>query len=116
MTKFTELNKRTKKAYLKIIRDFIQFSPDIEYEDLERFMENKFNITSPGSDFKAPYKANQAKYALLLKRFLQSIYTIDDIDIKVLHYSKKNKIGKDIKAKMTHQDVFCAYENLISLR
>ena len=100
---------------MKIIHDFIQFSPDIEYEDLERFMENKFNITSPWSGFKASYKANQVKYAPLLKRFLQSIYTIDDIDIKVLHYNKKNKIGKDIKAMMTHQDVFCAYENLISL-
>ena len=92
LTKFTELNKRAKKTYLKIIHDFIQFSPDIEYGDLKRFMENKFNITSPGSDLKAPYEANQAKYALLLKRLLRSIYNIDDIETKVLHNSKKNKI------------------------
>ena len=98
-TKFTELNKRANKAYLKIIHDFILFSTDNEYEDLVQFMENKFNIISLRSDFKAPYEANQAKYALLFKKFLKSIKTIDDINIKVLHYNKIIKLVKILKQR-----------------
>ena len=110
------MNNRTKKGYLKMIYDFIIFSPDIDSEDLENFMEHKFKITPLNSQFKTPYKGTQAKYAIILKRSLKRIYTIDDIDVKVSHYRKKIKNGKEMYHKVTHQDVFKAYEELSSLK
>ena len=66
--KFNELNKT---IYSKIILDHILFSSYIEYEDLERFMDNKLNFTPSAYNFKASNEGNQVKYALtLLKEFI----------------------------------------------
>ena len=96
LSKFQNLNNRTNKGYLKMIYDFIIFSLDIDQEDLEIFMEHKFKITPLNSQFKTPYKGTKAKYAITLKRFLKSIYTIDDIDVKASHYRKKKKWERNV--------------------
>ena len=83
-----------------MIYDFIVFSPDIDPENWENFMEHKFKITPLNSQFKTPYKGTQAKYAITLKRFLKIIYTIDDIDVKVSHYRMKIKMGKKCTIKL----------------
>ena len=41
-TKFSNLRIKTKKAYMKAIWDFMKFSPNLEPEDLEPFINFKF--------------------------------------------------------------------------
>ena len=56
LNKFQNINKRTKNH-----KWFFLYSPDIDYENLDCFLEHKFQITLQTSEFKAPYEGNQAK-------------------------------------------------------
>ena len=48
----------------------------------------KFKLSNQNSDFKIPYSGTPAKNAITIKRFLSSIYTVDDLNIAVNHYKK----------------------------
>ena len=111
-SKCSHVKLRTKKDYLKIINNFIEYSPDLNPEELESFMEHKFKISNKEYDFKSPYSKNQAKYALTIKRFLQSVYSISRIDIDIKHYQKRTKLEKELIHTINHQDTLRAYQEL----
>ena len=113
-SKFSHIKLRTKKDYLKIIKDFIEHSPDLNPEDLESFMEHKFKISDQENEYKAPYSKNQAKYAQTIKRFLENVYSIGKINVDIAHYKKKTKQEKDQYPIITHNDVQKAYYELIN--
>ena len=48
------LNWELKTIILKIINNFIEYSPDLNPEDLESFMEHKLKISNKEYSFKAP--------------------------------------------------------------
>ena len=54
-TRFSEAKKRAKKDYERVIDKFIEFSLELNSEDLELFMEHTFKIMNENSDFKLPY-------------------------------------------------------------
>ena len=110
--KCSQVKLRTKKDYLKIINNFIEYSPDLNPEELESFMEHKFKISNKEYGFKAPYSQNQAKYAITIKRFLQSVYSIGKIDVDIKHYTKKTKLEKDQIPIIKHEDILNAYKEL----
>ena len=110
--KLQNVKLRTMKSYHKIIRDFIDYSPDLNPEDLEDFMEFKFKVSKTNVEFKTPYSGTQNKYASTIKRFLESVFTIDPIKVKMKHYKLKNKHQKDRPPIISHKDVLRAYEEL----
>ena len=54
-TRFSDAKKRAKKDYERVIDKFIEFSSELNPEDLELFMEHTFKIMNENSDFKLPY-------------------------------------------------------------
>ena len=67
------------KGYHKIIKDFMNYSPDLNAEDLESFMDFKFQVSNKNSEFKQSYFGTQTKYASTIKRFLETVFTIEPI-------------------------------------
>ena len=114
-SKISHVTKRTKKSYFKIIKDFMEYSLDLNLEDLEHFMEFKIKISDKNGEFKHPYYGTQAKYASTIKRFLQTVFTTDPIKVKIKHYKLKRNNTAKILAKMDHKDVIKAYEELSKL-
>ena len=76
-------------------------------------MEFKFKISEPNSEFKYPYSGAKIKYANILKRFLQSVYTIDPFKLKFNNYIQLKQAQNDTLSKITHKDVFKVYQDLI---
>ena len=93
-SKYSNLNSKTRKAYIKAIWDFMKFSPNLEPEDFEPFINSRFNLANQSSEFKTPYSGTPAKYAITIKRFLSSIYTVDDLTLYINHYKKKSPFKK----------------------
>ena len=54
-SKYNNAQVRTKKDFLKIIKNFIEYAPDLNPEELESFMEYKFKISDKENLFKASY-------------------------------------------------------------
>ena len=93
--KWKNIKPITRKDYAEIIKDFIKFSPKINPEDLEPFMVFKFKLSDKNSKFKIPFSKTEGKYASAIKRFLESIYTIDSLGIKIDYYKRRNKIERN---------------------
>ena len=58
-TRYSIMKKRVKKDYERVTDKFIEFSSELNPEDLELFMEHTFKITYENSDFKLPYSGYQ---------------------------------------------------------
>ena len=99
------IKPRTRKDYAKIIKDFIKFSPKINPEDLEPFIVFKFKLSGKNSNFKIPFSKTEGKYASEIKIFLESIYTIDQLGIKIDYYKRRSKTERNKSPVMTHQNV-----------
>ena len=112
-SKCNSLKPRTRKDFIKIIKDFIQFSPEINPEDLEPFIAFKIKIQNQNSEFKYPYSKTQGKYASVIKRFLENIYTIDPLGIKIEYYKRRSKTERNKPPKLSNSDLFRAYEELV---
>ena len=93
------MKKRAKKDYERVIDKFIEFSPELNPEDLELFMEHTFKITNENSDFKLPYSGSQIKYANTIKRFLQNIYSLNSMKLNLKYYERKRKNMEGISKK-----------------
>ena len=49
-TRFSDVKKRAKNNYLRVIDKFIEFSSELNPEDLELFIEHIFKITNENPD------------------------------------------------------------------
>ena len=114
--KCKNIKPKTRKDYARIIKDFIAYSPEINPEDLEPFMTFKFKLSNQNSEFKIPFSKTEGKYASAIKRFLESIYIIDPLGIKIEYYKRRSKTERNKPPIMTHQDVYNAYKELIDLK
>ena len=80
----------------------MEYSPDLNPEDLENFMEFKFKISYKNWKFKLPYYGTQAKNASTIKRFLQIVFTTEPIKVKIKHYKlKRNNTAEILKNWIT---------------
>ena len=99
MIKYSDVKKRAKKDYERVIDKFIEFSTELNPENLELFMELTFKITNENSDFKLPYSGSQIKYANTIKRFLQNIYSLNSMKLNLKYYERKRKNMEGISKK-----------------
>ena len=112
--KCKQLKLKKRRDYIKIIKDYIKFSPDINPEDLEPFMIHKFKNLNHNSEFKHPYSKTEGKYASSIKRFLENIYTIDPLGIKISYYKRRSKTERNKPPKMASSDLYRAYNELMT--
>ena len=76
----------------------------------------KFKLSDKNSEFKISFSKTEGKYAYAIKKFLESICTIDSLGIKIDYYKRRSKTERNKPSVMTHQDVYNAFRELISLR
>ena len=93
----------------------MEYSPDLNPEDLKHFKKFKFKNSDRNWEFKHPYYGTQAKYASTIKRFLQIVFTTDPIKVKIKHYKLKRNNTAEILTKMDYKDVIKAYGELSKL-
>ena len=77
-------------------------------------MIHKFKNLNHNSEFKHPYSKTEGKYASAIKRFLENIYTIDPLGIKISYYKRRSKTERNKPPKMTSSDLYRAYNELMT--